>query len=222
MLPDGRSWQEANVTDVNVLVCGDRSIPGYADNVRRYCGLTWSGGSAETWAFRYYEGVATCSGDAIEPSDVLACTALHPGLLHSDLAFFAERADALEAWLTTLPGDVDLADADDSTVAHVASLPDLTDEVGLSLLSKVAHRKRPRLVPLFDRAISDWYRPVTGIRGVAGWGKLVGALQQDLDEGNNRQVLADLHFELAGELETTLPSALRLADIAIWMSSVRS
>jgi hypothetical protein len=211
-----------NVADVNVLVCGGRSIAGYANNVRRYCGLTWSGGSSETWAFRYYEGVATGSGDAIEPCDVLACAALHPGLLHSDLAFFAERADVFETWLTTLPGDVDLADADEPTVAHVASLPDLTDEVGLALLSKVAHRKRPRLVPLFDRAISDWYRPVTGIRGVAGWRSLVDAVRQDLDEATNRRVLADLHSELTADLGTTVPSALRLMDIAIWMSSVRS
>jgi hypothetical protein len=210
------------VTDVDVLVCGGRSIPGYSDNVRRYCGLSWSGESAETWAFRYYEGVATCSGDAIEPSDVVACAALHPGLLHSDLAFFAERSKLLEEWLTSLPDDLDLADADESTVAHIASLPDLTDEVRLSLLSKVAHRKRPRLVPLFDRAISDWYRPVTGMRGVAGWRSLVGALHQDLDHAVNRRVLADLHSDLTIDLGTSVPSALRLVDITIWMSSVRS
>ena len=210
------------MADVRALVCAGRSVSRYSDNVRRYCGLTWSGGSAETWAFRYYEGVASCSGNAIEPSDVLACAALHSGLLHSDLAFFVERADVLEAWLDSLPDDVDLADADDATVDRVASLSVLTAEVGLSLLSKVAHRKRPRLVPLFDRAISDWYRTATGIRGVAGWPSLVGALHHDLDQASNRQVLADLQSELTHELDATVPSAMRLVDIAIWMTSVRS
>ena len=175
------------MVDVRALVCAARSVPRYSDNVRRYCGLTWSGGSAETWAFRYYEGVASCSGNAIEPSDVLACAALHSGLLHSDLAFFAERADVLEAWLDSLPDDVDLADADEATVDRVASLSELTAEVGLSLLSKVAHRKRPRLV-----ADSSTGQSRTGIerrpdprgRWVAS---LVGALHHDLDQASNRQ-----------------------------------
>ena len=51
-------------------------------------------------------------------------------------------------------------------------------------------------MPLFDRAISDWYRTATGIRGVAGWPSLVGALHHDLDQASNRQVLADLQSEL--------------------------
>jgi hypothetical protein len=129
----------------------------------------------------------------------------------------------LESWLEPLPRDVDLAEAKDRTVAHVASLSELTNEVGLSLLSKVAHRKRPRLVPLFDRAISDWYRPITGIRGVAGWSSLVGALRQDLSQTSNRHALTYLFEKLNAEILTVpVPTALRLADIAIWMASVRS
>lgn len=206
----------------DVLVCAGRRIPKFSDHIRRYCGLPWSGGSAETWAFPYYEGVPTRPGHGVDPTDVLACAALHPGLRHTDLAFFAERADRLEAWLALLPADVDLADADESTVAHIASLPELTDEVGLSLLSKVAHRKRPRLVPLFDRALSDWYRLLSKARGVTGWPDLVGTLRLDLDRASNRGVLADLQSELAEELDTAVPTALRLVDIAIWMTSVKS
>jgi hypothetical protein len=212
MLPDGRSWQEVvGVTDLDVLVCAGRPIRDYSDRIRRYCGLPWSGGPPETWAFRYFDGVASRCGDAIEPTDVLACTALHSGLTHRDLIFFFEQARLLETWLSELPTDVDLADADASTVAHVASLPRLTDDVGLSLL-----------VPLFDRAISDWYRPVTGVRGVAGWQSLVGAVREDLGREKNRQVLTDLRSVMASELPGGVPSDLRLADIAIWMTSARS
>lgn len=209
--------------NVEVLVCAGRPIPDFEDRVLRYCGLEWSGGPPETWAFPYYDAVQSRRDDVIEPTDVLASAALHPGLLHSDLAFFAEQASVLESWLESLPRDVDLAEAKDRTVAHVASLSELTNEVGLSLLSKVAHRKRPRLVPLFDRAISDWYRPLTGIRGVAGWPSLVGALRQDLSQMTNRRALTHLSEKLNAEILTVpVPTALRLADIAIWMASVRS
>ena len=210
------------MTDVDVLVCAGRPIPEYSDHIRRYCGLPWSGGPQETWAFAYFEVVPSGPGDAIEPIDVLACAAMHPGLSRADLIFFAERAAELEAWLSELPAELDLADADEATTAHIATLPDLTGDVGLSLLSKVAHRKRPRLVPLFDRATSDWYRSVTGVRGVAGWTSLVDALRHDLDQANNRTVLAALGSELADALPAGPPSPLRLADIAIWMGSARS
>ena len=205
-----------------VLVCAGRTVEGHSDLVRRYCGLTWSGGPPETWAFRYYEGFQTSNGDVIDPSDLLACSALHGGFSRADLTFFFEQASILEAWLAKIPDDVDLADADAYLLNEIASLSELTDMVGLSLLSKVAHRKRPRLIPLFDRAISDWYRPCTGLRGVAGWARLVAELHDDLGQPTNREVLSDLRSNLDCELRAAVPSALRLADIAIWMASARS
>ena len=205
-----------------VLICAGRTVEGHSDLIRRYCGLAWSGGPPETWAFRYYEEVPTRNGDVIDPFDVLTCGALHGGFSRADLAFFFEQKELLESWLIGIPDDIDIADADESLLREIASLPELTDEVGLSLLSKVAHRKRPRLVPLFDRAISDWYRPRTGLRGVAGWTRLVSELHDDLAQSGNRDVLSRLRSELAHELGSVVPSELRLVDIAIWMASVRS
>ena len=90
---------------------------------------------------------------------MLACASLHRGLTKTDLAFFAEHGHVLVAWLAELPQDVDLGSACDEVIDHIATLSGLKPEVGLSLLSKVAHRKRPQLVPLFDSTIADWYRP---------------------------------------------------------------
>ena len=119
-----------------VLISAGRTVEGHADLIRRYCGLAWSGGPPETWAFRYYEEVPTRNGDVIDPFDVLTCGALHGGFSRADLAFFFEQKELLESWLIGIPDDIDIAGADESLLREIASLPELTDEVGLSLLSK--------------------------------------------------------------------------------------
>jgi hypothetical protein len=180
--------------------------------------LRWSGGPPETWAYRYYDAVPTGPGDRVEPVDVLAGAVLHRGLSRRDLAFFSEQPEVLTDWLSGLPSDVELADADDVSMNHLAILPDLRGAISLGLLSKVAHRKRPRLIPLFDHVIADWYRPVTGERGVSGWPDLVGALRADLAMPANRKALNELAGRIGSDLDGPPLSALRLLDIAVWMA----
>jgi hypothetical protein len=131
--------------------------------------------------------------------------------------FNGGAAVACQQWLSHLPRDVDLADADKEILDHLIRLPEIGDGEWLSVLSKVAHHKRPRLVPLFDRAIVDRYRPMTGLRGIAAWPALARAMQADLANDENRGFLADVRDELAQELSGPVPSDLRLVDIAVWM-----
>ena len=201
------------------LICAGRPIPNAKDQIRRYCGLPWSGGEPESWAYEFYDTVPTGPGDLPGPPDLLAAAALHPGFGRPEMAFFNDGgAVACERWLVPLPSDLDLADADDVVLEHILTLPQIAGGEWLSILSKVVHHKRPRLVPLFDRAIVDWYRPATGQRGVAAWPALVRAVHSDLAAPENRRWLADVREELALELSGVVPSDLRLMDIAVWMS----
>ena len=50
------------------LVLAGRAIPDAGDRIRRYCGLPWSGGPPETWAYRYYDAVPTDDSDRISPA----------------------------------------------------------------------------------------------------------------------------------------------------------
>jgi hypothetical protein len=58
------------------LTLGGRPVHGSWDRIRRYCGIPWSGGPPETWAFPYYDALAI-DPDTLEPVDVLATSALH-------------------------------------------------------------------------------------------------------------------------------------------------
>lgn len=203
------------------LWCAGRWLTDPADRVRRYCGLDWSGGAAETWAFRYFDLVPTRDPDWVEPIDVLACAALHPGLSRDELSYFDRGSGAFDEWLAHLPADVDLADADPELVARVAGLLFLSGPVGLSLLSKVAHHKRPRLVPMLDRAILERYRATTGMRGEPAWPGLVAAMQQDLADERTRPLVTETAAEIQGRTLSSAPSPLRVLDIAIWMEALR-
>lgn len=87
------------------------------------------------------------------------------------------------------------------------------------MLTKVLHRKRPSLIPLVDRALLDWYRPVTGERtATAAWPALLHALRGDLTA--NEVVLGRMSEALEDEIATVV-SKLRLVDIAIWMGGAQ-
>lgn len=202
----------------DTLVCAGRHITSARDQIRRYCGLSWLGGDPESWAYEFFDAIPTGPGDHITPADLLPSAALHPGFGRDEAVFFnGGGAEACEEWLSGLPLNVDLADADEQTLDHLAELSRVSAGIGLSIVSKVTHRKRPRLIPLFDRAVVERYRLVTELRGEAAWPALIRALKADLAVEENGLFLADLREELARELSGPVPSDLRLVDIAVWM-----
>ena len=201
------------------LELGGRELPDALDDVRRYCGLPWSGGQGEVSAFSYYDALPERrEDDVVRPVDVLSTAALHPGLRWRDLQYFSWETPKLEAWLQTIPRGVDLADADEHLVEEIAQVPERFDgHPGLSILSKVLHGKRPRLIPILDRTLTDWYRPISSRRGESAWQDCVRLLHGDLAAPSNRTILRAIRSELGVELGAVVPSELRIADIAIWM-----
>ena len=199
------------------LAVAGQALTGTWDRLRRYCGLPWTGGPPETWAYPYYDAIET-DPSVVGPADVVASAALHPGLSRSDLAYFHERSDQVNDWLALVPEDVPLREAHESVLKHLDKLAKWQAAPSLSLLTKVLHRKRPQLIPLVDRHILDWYRPVTGERSAAAaWSPLLRAMRSDLG-GLNALLLAMMNVQLEDELGRSL-GHLRLLDISIWMGS---
>jgi hypothetical protein len=197
------------------LVLAGRAIPDALDHVRRYCGLAWSGGPPETWAYRYFDVIGT-DPCVLEPTDVVCAAALHPGISRDDLAFFHDRKAAIDAWLQAVGVDADIR-----TPGAGDALQRLLefDAPSFTLLTKVLHHKRPNLVPMVDRHVIDRYRPITGERRPElAWPGLVEAIRSDLEQ--NEAALGAITTELDQVLDIT-PSPLRICDIAIWMEARR-
>jgi hypothetical protein len=189
-------------------------------HVRRYCGLVTDDHPPQVWAYAYFDSIPTTNDDEVSPTDVVACSALHPGLNRADLEFFHEATPFLRRCLGELPDDIDLADAEGTTLDAVKALGSLKVPVRLSLLSKVLHRKRPRLIPMWDRSLMDWYRWETGVKGEEAWPSVVEAFSADLGAASNREELERIRRAIWTEV-SPVPTLLRIADIAVWMEQLR-
>jgi hypothetical protein len=213
------------MTDLPILAAG-REIPDALDRIRRYCGLPWTGGPPETWAWAYYDEVPSVTQDTVEALDVLAAGALHSGLRRDELEFFKTNRRQLDSYLRELPADEALNDAAQDTLAVLDELPTRFPQIGLALLSKVLHRKRPHLIPLVDHEIADHYRMVTGERSaVTAWPKLLRSVQADLSSNLSRVALELIADELRQEMADSYAAAtvtdVRLFDIAVWMGGAQ-
>jgi hypothetical protein len=198
------------------LMLGGRHVDGQEvwNRLFRYCGLSWDDNPPETWAFRYFDAIET-DPTLVTPQDVVCAGALHSGLSRADLAWFWDHRTDLDDWLGSFPVDEQLRTADEATVTQLAELPSQFPGASLSLLTKVLHRKRPWLIPMIDREIIDWYRPLTGQRrAVEAWAPLLRILAEDLEV--NRNQLAEPRFVL-NMLHNLVVTDLRTVDIVIWM-----
>ncbi|WP_030251986.1 MULTISPECIES: DUF6308 family protein [unclassified Streptomyces] len=120
----------------------------------------------------------------------------------------------LSGLLHAIPRDVDMVDADAVVVADGSPadqawhlLRDQPD-VGWVIAGKILARKRPRLLPVYDRIV----RCAVG-RPPSFWLALHAALRED-DAALHHQLL-ELR-QAAGLPETV--SALRVCDVAVWMN----
>ncbi|MEU9678391.1 DUF6308 family protein [Streptomyces parvus] len=120
----------------------------------------------------------------------------------------------LSELLRDIPTGTDLADADASFVAegspaHQAwTLLENQHNVGWVIAGKLLARKRPRLLPVYDRVV----RCALG-RPLSFWTELRTALREN--DGALHHRLLDLR-QSAGLPQTV--SALRVADVMVWMA----
>lgn len=81
-----------------------------------------------------------------------------------------ERREELAQQLREIPAELDLSEVNVEDLPRVAA--DIqnairaiyVDDVALSLATKILHKKRPLLIPIFDSRVSDHYFPKTSIR----------------------------------------------------------
>ncbi|WP_199832069.1 DUF6308 family protein [Streptomyces acidiscabies] len=120
----------------------------------------------------------------------------------------------LSGLLQAIPRDIDMVDADADVVADGSSADQawslLCEQYGVNwvIAGKVLARKRPRLLPVYDRIV----RCAVG-RPPSFWLALHAALRED-DAALYRRLL-ELR-QAAGLPETV--SALRVCDVAVWMN----
>lgn len=175
-------------------------------------------------AYPAYDGYPGSAGDSVEVQDLLAVTLLNVSNkplkvyygLESQLELLNERLLAPD-----LKGS--LRDASPATLEAIADLFDVLEEkpadnVKLTTLSKVLHRKRPELLPLFDTKIRYCYTDCAGApvptKKKRSWRDYrlawLSAVQHDLDRQH------DQWKEIAAIAPGPKITPLRALDIIGW------
>lgn len=174
-----------------IVQVGGASIPRREaiDFARRYLTST-----TETWAYPAYDGYPGSPGPAVGEADLLAVSLLNAGQNPLSTYYgFSSILDVLNGRLGDPKLTGSFGEADGGTLDAIADLYGVLDahplpQVGLTKLSKVLHRKRPDLLPLYDANIRRCYfsgaeSPVLPVKG-RSWTKMVRAwlpaVHQDL------------------------------------------
>lgn len=215
-----------------VLRAAGVDIPDALHLVETYCGVPDAGGRRSHWAYAYFDAVAN-DPDDVAPQDVTACAALHARFTQAALDSFIRERGRLRRILTLIPANVDIADADDRLLEQLEAIvsglaegdgeygPALPD-AGRALVTKILHRKRPHLVPIFDKAIADRYSRALPDRRAIRSELFARLIRDDLADATNRRALAAIRASLGPSLSSQpVPSDLRLLDIAVWMDHHR-
>ncbi|MCR6704854.1 MAG: DUF6308 family protein [Cellulomonas sp.] len=133
-------------------------------SVVRVGGRSWSSDEAsafvkrylttprENWAYPAYDAYPGAPTDLVGPQDLFAPELLNAGLSLRAYYAFLDALEEVNERLAHVPTAVDLATAkpdDIAAVAHVIGVLDHPRIAGVKLtkLSKVLHRKRPRIFP---------------------------------------------------------------------------
>lgn len=190
------------------------------DDLRRYFGIGLPPGAGAFTGGRFEHlaggGDRWQVADRFTAEDLVAVQALSvtvPAPVALDL-LEGPLGGQLSELLRGIPSDIDLSDADASVVAdgspaHRAwCLLEDQYKIGWVTAGKLLARKRPRLLPVYDRVV----RCALG-HPPSFWTDLRTALREDD---------AALHHRLLGLRRSAgLPetvSALRVADVAVWMA----
>jgi hypothetical protein len=175
------------------------------------------------YAWPAYDTLVTNGGPSLVSGDLLAPVLLDA---HVDAARFGvlfEMLPELEG-IGSLPA-CSLADARDDDIAAVAALFGVLDSekyrrrgVRGTIVSKVLHRKRPDLVPLYDSRIDAGYRasgrmPHDPHRPWVEFVDLLCRLMRDDLQREAEQFAALVEFAASRGAKLT---ALRILDILVW------
>ncbi|WP_220212582.1 DUF6308 family protein [Streptomyces sp. WELS2] len=201
-------------------LCGLVSAERAVGDLRRYFGIGLAPGEAAFTGSRFEHlgggGDRPEVADRITAEDLIAVQTLSvtvPAPVALDI-LEGPLGARLSGLLRDIPRGMDMVDAGEHDLApgspadRAWRLLEDQPDVGWVIAGKLLARKRPRLLPVYDKVV----RCALGRPRPSFWLALRAALRAD-DRALHRRLLA--LREVAGVPETV--SALRVCDVAVWM-----
>jgi hypothetical protein len=178
------------------------------------------------YAYPAYDRLVTNGSPELVDGDLLAPLLIGAHLDGGRFSLLREMMPALEA-VADLP-TVPLESADEDHVMCVAGLFGILDEpryagkgIRGTIVSKVLHRKRPDLVPLYDSRIFEAYTAPGAIPRSPhlSWQQFMAMLCTQMRDDLQAEAAAFAELErLAAEQDTPV-TPLRILDILVWRTA---
>jgi hypothetical protein len=181
------------------------------------------------YSYPAYDTLETNGSSELVDGDLLAPLLLGAHIDSGRFALLREMLPALEA-VADLP-EVDLQDADDDHVLCVAGLFGILDEpryagrgIRGTIVSKVLHRKRPELVPLYDSRIFEAYTAPGAIPRTTdrAWQQFMLELCTQMRDDLRAEADAFAALQQLADDEGSPLTQLRILDILVWRSAEAS
>lgn len=103
--------------------------------------------------YRMYDGCPSSNPNVVNAADAGLTVAINSFVVLMDVRRFLGLGEIITATLSRLPPDLELMAADDSAIEAVGTMVDRLSGVkhlSWGKVTKVLHKKRPRLIPLVD------------------------------------------------------------------------
>ncbi|MGH7814135.1 MAG: DUF6308 family protein [Candidatus Binataceae bacterium] len=117
-----------------------------------------------------YDATYVANDSILRPYEMSLSAWLNSGITGNELDRIWQRRQPIEEALGAIGGEVDLIELGEcgaqecaASVQNVLRLI-CVEGVALSKATKILHKKRPRLIPIFDTYVSDHYIPNLGWR----------------------------------------------------------
>jgi hypothetical protein len=175
------------------------------------------------YAFPSYDRLVTNGEASLVDADLLAPNLIGAEVDRGRFRLLSELLPRIQG-VADLP-DVSLQDAEDDVVSQVADLYAVLDEapyagkgVRGTILSKVLHRKRPDLVPLYDSRIFESYTAPGAIERAAhrSWREFMGLLCLQMRDDLRAEEKAFAELDAACDSAIT---SLRVLDVLVWRTA---
>lgn len=178
------------------------------------------------YAYPAYDTLETNGSAQLVDGDLLAPALIGAHIDSSRFALLREMLPALEI-VADLP-EVALQDADEDHVMCVAGLFGILDEpryagrgVRGTIVSKVLHRKRPELVPIYDSRIFEAYTAPGVIARATdrSWQQFMALLCMQMRDDLQAEASAFAALQALAAAEGTPVTQLRILDILVWRTA---
>ena len=178
------------------------------------------------YAYPSYDTLVTNGSAELVDGDLLAPALMGVEIDRGRFRLLREMLPALEG-VADLP-PVALQDADDDHVLCVAGIFGMLDEpryagrgVRGTIVSKVLHRKRPDLVPLYDSRIFEAYTAPGALPRSTdrGWQQFMALLCAQMRADLQAEAAAFAHLEQLAAEHGSPVTRLRILDILVWRTA---